>query len=225
MNAVIPYRHAHNHDGLELRYAIRALEKHFPALEQVVLVGDRPEWCSACRIPFPDLPGKKDLSLIKKIEKYCVTNDEPFLYYSDDYFPLKPFGPDLPAYYSGYCWQMAMKASDIRYKNMFRRCPETWRNFMVHVPMVMIPENFRLAAKSKLLEKGELPIKSLYASYAGLWNAVERPDFQIRSVHKIDNLRAIVDGLDFFATKNNAINHDMLLLLEELYPTPSSFEN
>ena len=65
MKLLIPYRRCPN-NGLELRYAIRSMVRHFKPLSGVVLIGDKPNWYCGEHIPATDT-GAKEWNIVNKI--------------------------------------------------------------------------------------------------------------------------------------------------------------
>src|SRR5574339_1299453 len=98
MTALIPYKHD-PHNGLELRYAIRSLVKHFKPLTDITVIGDLPGWYLGKHIFHPDTPKRKEYSIYSKLMQV----QDRVLYTNDDFFALKDFDESLPNYYSGTC--------------------------------------------------------------------------------------------------------------------------
>ena len=89
-------------DYTELRYSLRSIEKYLQDVEEVIIVGDNlPDWINnVTQIILPDIKGKKQLSIRRKILAALNYTDE-ILFMNDDVYFLKPSN-DFPYYYHGY---------------------------------------------------------------------------------------------------------------------------
>jgi len=80
----------------ELRYSLRSLEKNFPDLGRVFIVGHKPPWLKTgdrlIHIPMPDKhKHNKDANLIDKVLAACEAGvSERFVFCSDDQLFLQP---------------------------------------------------------------------------------------------------------------------------------------
>src|SRR5574339_852409 len=130
MTALIPYKHD-PHNGLELRYAIRSLVKHFKPLTDITVIGDLPGWYLGKHIFHPDTPKRKEYSIYSKLMQV----QDKVLYTNDDFFALKDFDESLPNYYSGTCG--SKRPIDRTYRELYRNAPSEWLNFDIHCPMII----------------------------------------------------------------------------------------
>lgn len=222
MRLVIPYKLSENSE--ELRFAIRSMVKHFIPLSGVLLIGDKPEWYCGDHIPMADTlyldqPERiwKERSMQLKI---LATPDEAFLYSNDDFFANQDF-KTIPYYYDVECWQMARDHSIGSYRAMYEQCQPHWKNFDVHTPMIMFSDKFRQAFNEMLIVDCQWPIKTTYAHRFG---GTPYSDMKIRGPHTIDELEWLVKDKSFFSTHNSAINDDLMILFNSLYPNKSPYE-
>lgn len=215
MILVIPYRHSQT--GEELRYAIRSMVKHFKPLTGVMVIGDLPPWYTGEHVAMADIPGQKEYSLIRKIA-YCAPATMYFLYSNDDFFALKDFDDTLPFYYSRTCAEMAKLSKSGVYRRLYEACNPDWKNFDIHVPMIMNSTRFR---SEFLAMTSTQPIKTLYAhSFAG----EPLPDLKIRGPRTMEEIYSTIKNAPFFSVHESAMTPAMWGVLGELYPNPSPYE-
>jgi len=98
LHVVIPYING-PHDGIELRYALRSIEKNLKSDVVVILVGEKPEWAKNIRhIQSPRVDGMDYMSYMdvcNKIKTVCELKDigHAFIYMYDDTFFMNPTDP------------------------------------------------------------------------------------------------------------------------------------
>lgn len=216
MRLVIPYRKTNN-DGVELRYAIRSMVKHFKPLSGVLLIGDSEEWYMGDHIPYADLKGEKERSMQLKV---LQAPDDIFLYSNDDYFAAEDFSIDMPNYYDTDCRDMAARSPVDSYRRMYNNCLPHWKNFDVHVPMIMHKNIFK-ASYYKM--DSQTPIKTTYGNFAN-GNRDYLCDCKIKGEHSLEEIIYATKDRPFFSTHDNSINADMITFFESLYPNVSPYE-
>lgn len=207
MRLVIPYKT--QGEGVELRYAIRSMFLYFKDITGCIIVGDKPDWYTGEHIQFPDEFGRKEFSIYQKLMQVQDT----VLYSNDDFFALKPFGADLPYYYTGKVRDYAGK--DKRYRDLYRACLPTWLNFDGHTPMIIDTKKFEWIV--------DRPIKTYYANQNNL-PGTPLIDLKITGKYLYSEYKNLIKGRPFFSTKDNEDCPNMVKLWNELYPTPSPFE-
>lgn len=219
MKLVIPYRLPAD-GGIELRYAIRSMVKHFKPLSGVLLIGDKPEWYTGDHIPYADLKGEKERSMQLKV---LQAPDEIFLYSNDDYFAAKDFNGYLPYYYDTDCRDMAARHPIDSYRKLYNNCLPDWLNFDIHAPMVMHRNTF-IASYNKM--DAQTPIKTTYGNFNGGAEVRGRYlcDCKIKGEHSYEEIVYATKDRPFFSTHDSAINTDMIAFLKINYPDVSPFE-
>ena len=216
MRLVIPYRYRMG--GVELRYAIRSIYKHFKNLSGVLLIGDAPEWYKITadnHIPLADLKGEKEKSMQLKVLQ-CP--DAVFLYSNDDYYALEDFDYQVPHYYDTTCRDMATRHPIKSYREMYYNCQPDWLNFDVHTPMIMEKQRFINTFNAM---DGQTPIKTTYAQGLPGWYLA---DCKIAGEHNLKELEYRTKDRPFFSTHDSAVNPDLLEFLQKLYPDASPCE-
>lgn len=222
MRLVIPYRLPQD-GGIELRYSIRSMVKHFKPLSGVLLIGDKPEWFTGDHIPFADIPGEKERSMQLKV---LQAPDEFFCYSNDDFFAQQDFDEYTPKYYDTDCGDMATRHPIESYRKMYNNCLPRWLNYDIHTPMLMTSKRFK-AAFEKM--DAQTPIKTTVGNFHGrrfpiVPNYERLADCKIKGEHSYDEIIYATKDRPFFSTHNNAINADMINFLESKYPDVSPFE-
>lgn len=202
-----PYRYG-RYDGMELRYSIRSMVKHFRGLTDIVVIGDRPTWYDGNYIEASDIPNRKELSILTKLSRIPGT----FLMCNDDHFALKDFDETLPNYYSGTCGDH--KPRSPVYRGMYKRTPPEWLHFDVHFPMFMTNEGVKRAID--YMKSVDYPMKSTYGHLMGLQGELTI-DCKIRN--------GVIDlGGSFLSTDDVWLTTYVRQLLDKLYPEKSPYE-
>ena len=105
VDVVIPLGSGSKANDLELRFALRSLEKHFLDLGRVFICGCRPAWLQGIEhVDVPDLhTSDKDRNLVEKVLAVCKSGvSKLFLRQSDDQVMLVPCRTeDVKAYHAG----------------------------------------------------------------------------------------------------------------------------
>lgn len=211
MLLVIPYQNDRK-NGLELRYALRSMVKHFTALSGIVLVGDRPSWYCGEHIPREDAtPKRKEYNIYEKLMQVSGT----VLYSNDDYYARADFDEGLPNYYEGTCGQK--HPVDKVYRELYDNCPAEWLNFDIHTPMIIDTTRFTDWPIDR-------PIKSAYANTLKL-PATFLVDCKIRGTVTYREAVERIKDRPFFSTHGNAERGGLPRLLNELYPVKSKYES
>lgn len=216
MRLVIPYRLPAD-GGIELRYAIRSMVKHFKPLSGVLLIGDKPLWYTGDHIPYADLKGEKERSMQLKV---LQAPDEIFLYSNDDYFAAQDFDRSLPDYYDTDCRDMAARHPIDSYRKLYNNCLPHWKNFDIHTPMIVDKRSFQ-AAYYKM--DAQTPIKTTYGNFLCAPRTC-LADCKISGEHSTDEIIYATKDRPFFSTHDSAINLDMIGFLQSKYPNASPYE-
>jgi hypothetical protein len=210
MNIVIPYTDD-GADGYELKYAIRSMVKHYLHMTGVLLIGDKPTWYTGDHIPFKDIHGRKEWSIVTKILQapyghFLLSNDDIMAQHDFDTLPLYHAGP-IPGY----------PAYDLyleRRNNVHALFPDGLF-YDVHTPMPVIREIYHECQPDDW-DKKEYLQKSIYGNTIGGGELIY--DNKLRGVHpgfKID------PSHPFFSTSNRTVK---FLPLQEMFPKPSRYE-
>jgi len=95
ISIVIPYLERLGVDGSEeLRYALRAWDRHAKFDYEVILVGDKPKWFNGICIEMSPIRGfnyARAFDITKKLKVICACKEitDDFIYTYDDIYPVK----------------------------------------------------------------------------------------------------------------------------------------
>lgn len=222
MKIYIPYSAARDlHKGLELRYALRSIEKYLTGWEEIILLGDAPTWYKGESVNLEDIPAKKETSIFRKMLWVPVkTRDFNFAMAHDDHFVLKPIDlKDFKQWHSGELSFEMKRPHSGRYgqalSNTFEKFPEG-NYYDCHAPIV-----FNSASLMKLNWDKEYCLKTLYCnSFPGEQEFMQ--DLKFDNYVSKDYIKTLIKDRLFFST--GAMYDPMIEVLNELFPNPSKFE-
>lgn len=236
MDVVIPLGTGSRWDDNELRYALRSLEMHMPNIGNVYVIGHRPKWANKnlkC-VNVVDTPGieNKERNIYAKILFACglpeITDD--FLFMNDDHYLLEKFDGE-------YYWEKSLintfenrTARDHYYyslTNTYSALVKAGRktiNYDIHCPIIYNKQDFILAMASYdwKIAYGYV-VKSLYANTLRIVGD-HYPDLKINSRMSCNDLDKLIQGRKFFSIGDEAVNVDLGIYLQYLYPNKSRFE-
>ncbi len=231
MDVVIPYRHS-AHNGLELRYTLRGIEKFFPDLENIFIIGDCPGFLkNVIHIPTTESKERqfKALNIKNKLLLACQDKrvSDSFAMFNDEHFLLKPFTPTV--HHAG-----KLEHSIRRYNSH-----QTYRNtltntllflkdgfdFDTHSPIVFRKDIFiRTVTKADWSRPWGYGIKSLYCNMAGIKGEFAT-DLKIKQSWSKENISGYLLNRPYFSLDDRALNVAMFRVLEDLYPQKSIYES
>jgi uncharacterized HAD superfamily protein/hypoxanthine phosphoribosyltransferase len=223
----------------ELRYSLRSLEKFFPNLGRVFIVGHKPAWLTGViHIPFADSFRKnKDANLIAKVLAACEHPAEltkKFLRLSDDQLFLKTvrFEEMTPLhlgdlagrdekYFSG-SWKKKLKATrDHLQANGFGAI-----HFDAHAPAPYDRESFTRVMGEHPWRETPMTIGTLYFNTAripGRRNTGQKATLE-HPVNDIEAIRARLADASFLGYSDAGLTPALKKFLVEAFPEPSKFE-
>lgn len=227
MDIIIPYRNDIN--GIELKYALRSIDKYLSGYDFVFLVGDKPEWVKMIgHIACEDIKEKKEQSIIKKILKACEIKfiSDDFIMWHDDHFLLKPLKvSEIKNWYEGMLSEKLNQHLTSGYRNA---CLQTQRLisdglfFDIHTPIKINKEKF--IEKFEYIEK-EICLKTYYMK--GMENSLEEMKDLKMDEARLNNAETIMEIIKdrlFFSTGPRSVQPAMIEVWESLYHEKSKFE-
>lgn len=229
MTIIIPYK-SEVHNGLELRYALRSIEKHLQGYDEVILIGDCPEWCKCNCIFKIDIPGRKEFNIYRKLLFACELSEvtENFLMWNDDHFLLKPLHVnDIKYWHNGSLENQlggsARNRTSIQntitmLRNIYGEKKELL-NFDIHVPIIYNKHHFKERFGSL---QTELCIKSYYANTCVSYYEYTK-DCKINGEISKEWINELIRDRLFFST-GTSISQPTVDLLEEMFPEKSKWE-
>lgn len=206
-------------DYTELKYSLRSIEKYITKPLEVLIVGEViPDWITnITHLKLKDIPGRKQLSIRRKILAALEYSDEVF-FMNDDIYLLNSTNPaNYPFYYSGDLSTIGETGGRLLMDQLKAQNKPT-KHFDTHVPIIYE------RAKFKELEGfgADCIIKSMYCNYHEI-EGIELPDFKINKKTS-DLARVFNQGEPCFSTGPMGLQA-ALPILNELYPNKSKYEN
>jgi hypothetical protein len=226
-------------NDIELRFALRSIEKHLSGYGDIFLIGHKPKWINdkVIHIPAEDEQRTwwKERNVYRKILLACedprVSDD--FLFMNDDHYLLADFvAGEFPYYYNGMLYQEA--ARDDQYgataKNTLQLTDlqKGWhsaRYWDIHCPIIYNKRSFNWLSKFDWSKKHGYCIKTSYSWFVG-GIAIEYPDLKINQPLPPAKIKELLAGRHWFSVGNKAfdIGGGMEKVLLELYPNKSKWE-
>lgn len=232
MDAVFPFKNSENND-IELRFALRSLEKNLIGLGHVWIIGDRPNWTFTEHITwikFPNLYAEeyfKQRNIVNKI--LCACNDnrisvkQEFLLCKDNQFLLAPTH-EMSNYHKGRSWRSG-NAVEANTRDLFP--DRKINNFNTHSPFIVIPAVFKAYMTRDIdwTKPNGYCIKTTYAVKAGIDGEFYPYGIKFNgqsTFTKIDNV--LTAGKRYFACNSTSFRLGVHKWLEEKFPEKSRFE-
>lgn len=228
---VIPLgKGGHKFGDIELKYALRSIEKYLAGYRNIFIIGERPEWINTGHvycIPARDTPLRKQFSLMSKLLMACMNEriSQDFIYFHDDHYLLKPLHvSEIKNWYEGNIKDHLNKAVG-KYKTA---CENTMnaidggKYFDIHTPCIFNKAGIRDLSHLNWKEN-EYIIKSLYLNI-NKGDEEEMSDCKINQPKSKKEIEERIKGRLFFSTGHNAIKQPMIKVLDELFNEKSSYE-
>jgi hypothetical protein len=224
MNLYIPYSAARDVlKGLELKYALRSIEKYLTGWGKVILIGERPEWFMGTTYWHWDVAALKETSIHGKMIIAAAideSDDENILMWHDDHYLLQPLNVnDFKQWYSSSLAYEITRPHGPRYQkaltNTLDRFPNE-RYFDCHTPIIFNKKNLQQLNWDK-----EYCLKSLYCnSFPDESEYME--DLKIDTYMSKEEIKKKIEGRLFLST--GCVHDPMIEVLNELFPDKSKFE-
>jgi len=223
MDVIIPLGKGSLWQDNELRYALRSIEKNLKDYENIVIVGEKPEWVTGVHfIPQDDPYRCKERNIMEKVRTACLTAtvSDLFLFSNDDIYFMEPISIHEVLY-----WHSGTIASYSEGKrlNGYMECMKRTNAILIergvveplyydiHVPIPYAKKLFlEVMAKYEWRQKSTYTIKSLYCNTLG-----------IRGVYMDDVKRK--EGHQFYSTTDKILGLQRQHLMEK-FPEPSRYE-
>jgi len=196
----------------EIRYSLRSIEKHMQDLDNVYVVGERPDFLINIKhISCKDPHGEKWKNAHHKIMTACNLGElsEEFLLMNDDFFANADFiGAELPFY--------AVK------NGSGGNCGK--EDYAVHAP-VRYNKKFFKSMPFPILEKGTYSPRTFFCNF---FQAPPKfvKDTIITTGEGVPSYDEQVKGAEWFSIGSSTMTVlDFSVWLQEKYPQPSNFED
>src|ERR1035437_4244713 len=104
IDILIPIGKGSKHQDIELKYALRSIQKFVTGYKDIYIVGEKPQFLNSDikHIPFEETSDKPSKNILDKILKVCTSStiSETFLFTNDDIFFIEPINIiKYPFYY------------------------------------------------------------------------------------------------------------------------------
>lgn len=211
----IPLNNQSRREDLELRYALRSIEKHLPETE-IIIVGHKPNWITnITHIPFTETSHKQAnirAKILRALEIY-----QAVLFTNDDIFLLQDC-ESVPYYYSGELSQVSEKgAKPLLTQLKAQNLP--LKHFDIHFP-ISYDQRFKEAINHFT---DDCIIKSSYCNYLRI-EGVETTDLKINSHLQPKTIKESIKGRVCFSVGDWGFDLNMIDVLNELFPNKSKYE-
>lgn len=210
----ITYPLAAQKDYTELLYSLRSVEKHITPPYEIILIGSvLPDWITNVTwIQLGDIPGKKQLSIRRKILAALEYADE-ILFMNDDVYLLRE-AAWFPYYYHGTLKTYSESGSKSLMKQL-QAMGKPIKHFDGHYPLLY---DKRFKEVSWHFSE-DVIIKSMYCNYMNI-EGWEVPD---NKIIKQKDILEFIKGKPAFSTGTYSLK-SALPLLGKLFPNKSKFE-
>lgn len=204
-------------DYTELLFSLRSIEKYLKKPYEVLIIGEvLPEWIvNVTHINLPDVRGKKQLSIRRKILAGLQYVDE-FLFMNDDVYFLKPV-IEFSYYYHGQLKQYSETGSRQLEKRLIELNKPT-KVFDGHYPL-MYDQRFKEVSEQF---HSDCIIKSMFCNFVEIEGELVSDCKLLRSMSK-EEIYLFIKDKPCFSTGVMSIK-SALPVLEELFPNKSKYE-
>lgn len=231
IDIVIPFCPGKN-DSVELRFALRSIEKHLSGVQDVWIIGEPPVWIRNVKVlSYGDSPRAQDheKNIFDKLmlAYNCEDISETFIMAHDDHILLRDYiAPDFP-YYSHRTLLQGAQANSGSYRTtlihtekLLRRMLLPTFDFDCHCPIVFNKQRFKDAFFNVVWKDYGFAVKSLYCNYHEI-EAVPCVDLKL-SGRKLRDIQQAIIGREWFSTGSS--NETIQVFLSGLLPHKSRFE-
>lgn len=224
----------------ELRYSLRSLEKNFPDLGRVFIVGHKPDWAvGVVHIPMEDVhKHNKDANIIDKVLAACNAGvTEQFVFCSDDQLFASPVRfadmrafhigdlKDKPdSFWGGGSWKNRLKAT----RDVLAAHGLPTLHYDSHVPTPYSREAFIKAASRFDYKPGSgYTINTLCCNAAGVkGEPLGKRKLTIEKAgNDTERMRNDMRGKWFLGYNDAGLTDELKDVLGEMFPDKSRFES
>lgn len=211
MDIFIPLGGVQNNDYRELRFTLRAIEKHMLDIGRVYMAGDLPEWLVGVEhLKVDDIEGDPNGSVQKKLLAFCkvMDADNDFLFLHDDTLACEDFiGSELPFYAS-------QEGVGSIHNPLY---------FQVHTPVRYNREMYSTLFSNPDNNKVPSP-RAFYLNYHNA-PATKIDEVVLRVGPGVKPFSEQIKGAPFFSLNDRAAGKpEFMALMDEHYSTPSRWE-
>lgn len=216
-------------DNEELRYSIRSVVKNLEGIDNVWVVGGKPDWYSGNFInvdPIGDAFSNVRNSLKTVIDTADIS--ENFILMNDDFFVIDKIN-SVPNYYSGSLHDRYLRHQDLAgpnyYANYLMKTStflkqggiEVPLNYELHVPMILNKAMLSYALAAPF---------SIRSYYGNMYNigGEDIKDVKIYSHPRFKSSSSSMDNGTAFVSTDDLSFEQMGSVIKDMFPEPSQYE-
>lgn len=231
VDVVIPFRHSPATGNIELKYALRGIDKYLENVGIVVIIGDDPGIAYKGIEYIPHIETNWYQFLTRNIhEKLMVAATSPaltndFLYMNDDHFLLHSAdAAAYPLYHGGKVWGGKGKYA-VTINNTKEALGYDCNNYDIHTPISMNGYFYQTSVGQLNWKKPfGYCIKTMYAE-ACEPQGEYMPDLKIDAPMDFADICDLTEHRPVFSVGDKAFkSKDMLRVLDIIYPHKSKYE-
>lgn len=229
LDVIIPYNDRSTQKHLELKMALRSIEKHLNGIRNVFIIGHKPDFLTnVIHIPFEDDPRNRfrDRNICNKIIAACKDRrvSDDFIMVHDDHFLLEDFDAGAFPYY--HCGPMVPGQGQYAHtkENTISVLGEC-NNYDTHCPIVFNKHKFmNTVAKVDWTKWYGYCLKTLYCVLNGI-EGEYMEDSKIRLPLRYEEIIYQIRGRKWFSIGDRCfVENGMKRVLEDLYSNKSIYE-
>ena len=234
---VIPLAEKGAHDNLELRYALRSIEKHARGYRDIIIVGNNvPSWLQNVRIiSSVEDSSRKNITLFRKRLAAAMESDADYnLYWCDDYVLLKTMNvmsipalrndKDLLDYSGGRVWHRCLKAAG----EALKAHSKTTFDCESHTPSLNDRKKFIQLAEIFKNDRETDPGLTVCALYHNYYGNRMLPMDKIKATFEkaadVEEVRKITRNKLFLGYDDKGFTSGVKAFLAEKFPEKSQYE-
>lgn len=203
-------------DYTELKFSLRSIDKYLPKPFEVVIIGEKiPDWINNVTwIQIPDIPGKRQLSVRRKILAGLELADE-ILFMNDDFIFLKE--SSIPYFVNGSLKTYAYAGSR-QLQARLAELKKPARHFDLHYPIIF-RKDFR-----EIIENfpSDCLLRSAYCNWLGI-EGEQTTDCKFLKSTKPEIVKEAMETKPFISTGEHSIKSILPILLQR-FTIKSRFE-
>lgn len=231
LDVVIPIGLRSLYGNIELRYALRSIQKHLRSYRRIVIVGEKPDWLTGViHIPYSESAHNyhKEKNIFDKIVAASTIRElsDPFYFTNDDHFLLQDFAAsEFPYHYDGMLAGLSHRID--LYGNTIHNTLQligNYQYFDTHCPIIYSKAGIKKVQEAANWDKKwGYCIKTAYCSLNGV-KGTEYPDLKINQPMTYDEIKEAINGRPYFSTGEKGRSSALTQVMQELYPKKSKYE-
>ena len=239
IDLVIPLLHDRKRNHIDLKYALRSIEKNINKEFNLVIVGTNiPNWMRDAKLikaNDDNSDAYKERNIFSKVKLYCEqeSGSESFIFSNDDIFFLKPISK-IPFYYKNDLKESYERASGnyrISLKNTYNELVKLGKptlNFDVHFPIEYNRNDFLCTfVNTDWNKKYGYVIKSMYCNSQNIEGerVIDMKLGGTEAFKSVSEIERLLDGRTFFSTSNHIFKDKIFIdFMDRTFPNKSRWE-